>query len=314
MEYPSSNNNDINMWEWRGEDYCVPTDPQHDVQCPLWDDVNQDDDCLLYMLRDHTPFRDSGVFGYESLGIQDFTKPELEECQESSLVKRRRMLQFTSDANDRGIGNEQTTSTTVTSTVTEGSLTGKNLQESFHSNIERNSPFADNMHTFTNHVPNQSSDGWLASTSSEGMIHCSSNEMSCSRNSNISSNDQVTISEFCDMSPEVENDVVKEATNLATLKVFKGRKSFIKAPKKLTTSIAYPFTLIKPCGVQGNVTLKDINQRIRAPPPSRSKHKRDDDPWNSYPTSAFSGKPVVGKTKVQTEGGKGSITILRTKG
>ncbi|XP_072950411.1 protein XRI1-like isoform X3 [Typha angustifolia] len=262
MEYPSSNNNDINMWEWRGEDYCVPTDPQHDVQCPLWDDVNQDDDCLLYMLRDHTPFRDSGVFGYESLGIQDFTKPELEECQESSLVKRRRMLQFTSDANDRGIGNEQTTSTIVTSTVTEGSLTGKNLQESLHSSIERNSPFA----------------------------------------------------EFCDMSPEVENEVVKEATNLATLKVFKGRKSFIKAPKKLTTSIAYPFTLIKPCGVQGNVTLKDINQRIRAPPPSRSKHKRDDDPWNSYPTSAFSGKPVVGKTKVQTEGGKGSITILRTKG
>ncbi|KAI3749638.1 hypothetical protein L2E82_20253 [Cichorium intybus] len=65
---------------------------------------------------------------------------------------------------------------------------------------------------------------------------------------------------------------------------------------------------------EGAVTLKDINQKILTPPSSKSKKSHEQDPANSYPTSAFSGKPVVGKTKIHTEGGKGSITIMRTKG
>ena len=64
--------------------------------------------------------------------------------------------------------------------------------------------------------------------------------------------------------------------------------------------------------MHGDVTLNEINQRIRTPPPSKSK-ETDEDPV-VYPMSAFSGKPVVGKTKIRTEGGKGSITIMRTKG
>lgn len=89
-----------------------------------------------------------------------------------------------------------------------------------------------------------------------------------------------------------------------------GRKSIIRAPTKLASSVAYPFAFVKPCGVQGDVTLKDINQWIHTP----SKLKQDIENPAAYPTSAFSGKPVVGKTKIRTEGGKGSITIMRTKG
>lgn len=81
----------------------------------------------------------------------------------------------------------------------------------------------------------------------------------------------------------------------------------------MTSSVVLPFAFVKPCGVQGAVTLKDINQKIHTPPPSKSK-KNYEDPTISYPTSAFSGKPIVGKTKIRTEGGKGSITIMRTKG
>lgn len=88
-----------------------------------------------------------------------------------------------------------------------------------------------------------------------------------------------------------------------------GRKSLVQSPTKLTTSVVYPFALIKPCGAQGDVTLKDINRRIKAPPPKPKNEKNDD---QNYPTSAFSGKPVVAKTKIRTEGG--SITIMRTKG
>uniref|UniRef100_A0A0E0QR70 Uncharacterized protein n=1 Tax=Oryza rufipogon TaxID=4529 RepID=A0A0E0QR70_ORYRU len=46
----------------------------------------------------------------------------------------------------------------------------------------------------------------------------------------------------------------------------------------------YPFTLIKPSWEEGDViTLKDINQRIRAPPKKAPE---------TLGTSAFSGKPV----------------------
>ena len=81
--------------------------------------------------------------------------------------------------------------------------------------------------------------------------------------------------------------------------------SLVKVKENLTTSVAYPFTLIKPSWEEGDVTLQDINQRIHAPPKKAPE---------ILGTSAFSGKPVIGKTRIRTEGGKGSITILRTKG
>lgn len=91
-----------------------------------------------------------------------------------------------------------------------------------------------------------------------------------------------------------------------------GRKTFTRPVSKLPSSIIYPFAFIKPCGVHGDMTLKDINQKIRTPP---AKPKEDkEEPAVVIQTSAFSGKPVVGKTKIRTEGGKGSITIMRTKG
>ena len=80
--------------------------------------------------------------------------------------------------------------------------------------------------------------------------------------------------------------------------------STVKVKQNLTTSVAYPFTLIKPSWEEGDVTLQDINKRIHAP----SKKAPE-----ILGTSAFSGKPVIGKTRIRTEGGRGSITILRTK-
>jgi len=89
-------------------------------------------------------------------------------------------------------------------------------------------------------------------------------------------------------------------------------RNIIRA-KKVRTSVAFPFELIKPCSILGAVTLNDINEKIHAPPPYKIKHKNDEEP-NSHQASAISGKPVVHKTKIHTEGGKGSITISRTIG
>eukprot|EP00250_Pteridium_aquilinum_P020936 c24990_g1_i1 orf=43-1032(+) len=75
--------------------------------------------------------------------------------------------------------------------------------------------------------------------------------------------------------------------------------------------IVYPFALVKPCGIKGDATLKDINQRINMASPSQSSFKQSNTPSPSA-TSPFSGKPVLAVTKIHTEG-KGTITIMRTR-
>ncbi|XP_028115257.1 protein XRI1-like isoform X1 [Camellia sinensis] len=156
----------------------------------------------------------------------------------------------------------------------------------------------------------QSSEGWLADCFNNDEMHCSPDDLNLSGPSDV----QIDISEFCNTPPEYEACVAQEhPTGTRKNAVFKGRKSYMRTPTKLASSVAYPFAFIKPCGVRGDVTLKDINQRILTPPPSKSK-QGNEDPSASYPTSAISGKPVVGKTKIRTEGGKGSITIMITKG
>lgn len=101
---------------------------------------------------------------------------------------------------------------------------------------------------------------------------------------------------------------------LSCIAFFSGVISPTNYRTKLTSSVAIPFTFIKPCEARGHSTLKDINQRIHAPPPTRPRLEMHNDTAVGYSTSPFSGKPVIVKTKILTEGGKGSITVLRTKG
>eukprot|EP00250_Pteridium_aquilinum_P001007 c11188_g1_i1 orf=437-1207(-) len=72
--------------------------------------------------------------------------------------------------------------------------------------------------------------------------------------------------------------------------------------------LAYPFALVKPIGIQGDITLQDINQRINTTP--CSVKTRFAQPKNA--SSPYSGKSVLALTKIYTEG-KGTITIMRTK-
>eukprot|EP00250_Pteridium_aquilinum_P033336 c5473_g1_i1 orf=498-1565(-) len=74
-------------------------------------------------------------------------------------------------------------------------------------------------------------------------------------------------------------------------------------------ALAYPFALVKPSGIQGDVTLQDINQRIKSV--LSAPRCGAEDPCKSL-ASPLSGKSVLALTKIQTEG-KGTITILRTR-
>ncbi|XP_058103253.1 protein XRI1-like isoform X2 [Magnolia sinica] len=290
------------QWEWQGDDYYLQRDPNLNISPCLWDGVNQNEEDYSYMLDETTPVKACMDFDCHVSEYGENIKG-LDECREPSQLKRRRMLHFNPQATDPCNCDEQIPSAFVKSKDREMSLVEDGLAE----NMQWAPSFPDDRCTSGNDGLDQSSEGWLAN------CFIDSDEMNVSG----ASDDQVDISEFCKVPPEMGADIMQEPSTPAPRSFFKiisGRKSCMPAPTKLATSVAYPFALIKPCGVEGDVTLKDINQRIRIPPPSESKDKNDEDPACSYPTSAFSGKPVVVKTKIRTEGGKGSITIMRTKG
>ncbi|KAF8391982.1 hypothetical protein HHK36_022322 [Tetracentron sinense] len=289
-------------WEIPGEDYYLQKDSNLDIE--LWDGIDQNEEDLSYMFDETTPIKDCGDLAYHVTDSEKSMNKELDECRESSSqVKRRRMLQFNTHVTDPSLCGEQMASAFLKSKERVHSF-----EETLPDTSQWVSEYSDRC-TYGGEGLDQSSEGWLANCFSDAPMHISSDEMNLS----AVSDDQIDITEFCNISTEIEADMVQECATRTPRSVFKGRKSYMQTPTKLASSVAYPFALIKPCGVHGDVTLKDINQRIRTPPPTTLKHS-DDDSSASYPTSAFSGKPVVVKTKIRTEGGKGSITIMRTKG
>ncbi|XWS64022.1 hypothetical protein CRYUN_Cryun06bG0151200 [Craigia yunnanensis] len=89
-----------------------------------------------------------------------------------------------------------------------------------------------------------------------------------------------------------------------------------KKKKRVITRVVYPFALVKPGGIEGDMTLNDINERILMPPTRPIQHPVGDfacRPCVSADGPGLSGKAVVALTKIHTQG-RGTITIIRTKG
>ncbi|KAJ1410532.1 hypothetical protein SESBI_21843 [Sesbania bispinosa] len=81
--------------------------------------------------------------------------------------------------------------------------------------------------------------------------------------------------------------------------------------------IAYPFEMVKPGGVEGETTLKDINNQILMIPSASKPIPHPVKDSVSHPCIlaggfGISGKAVVSLTRIHTQG-RGSITIIRTK-
>ncbi|OQU85505.1 hypothetical protein SORBI_3004G258000 [Sorghum bicolor] len=146
-----------------------------------------------------------------------------------------------------------------------------------------------------------------------------------------SESSQSKVARTSKIAPTTESFVMQETRKPSTLKVSKAypftlikpsqeegtseiaptTESFVmqetRKPSTLKVSKAFPFALIKLSREESDVTLQDINQqnqRIHAPPKKAPE---------ILGTSHLSGKPVIGMTRIRTEGGRGSITILRTK-
>ncbi|XP_012476350.1 protein XRI1 isoform X2 [Gossypium raimondii] len=267
----------------------------------VWTPMTLNEEDLSYMFNETTPVKECGDLSYHYTCNDDISKETEDTRETSSRLKRRRVLQFDTFEVDSSLFCDEMPSTFLKSRERD-----ELLAEVLPDASQRVAGFSEDASAFSYEGLDQLCEGWLAEYFNDAEMLLSSNDM----NLNTSSDIQIDISEYFNAQPESGPDAVqKQATQTPQNVVFKGRKSFICPPTKLPSSIAYPFAFIKPCGFHGDVTLKDINQRIQTPPPSKPKQSNED-----LPTSAFSGKLVVGKTKIRTEGGKGSITIMRTKG
>ncbi|CAI0561083.1 unnamed protein product [Linum tenue] len=296
----SSNSSSGGNWNWQLENHDIPKNMDPDS---LWNEVGLNEEDLSYMFDETTPVKACGDLAYH-IGHGDSMNKELQECREtSSQLKRRRMLQYDTELLASPYCDEEMSSAFLKSNERVDSL-------------EDVLPVASQwVHGATGYDSlDHSSEGRLYECFKDTEMQCSSVDMDFAG----SSEGQIDIRDLCHPSPELSaNAVTNRVSRLPKNIIFRGksdswRRSFIRPPTRLPSSVAYPFAFIKPCAYHGDVTLKDINQRILTPPPSKSKQQEEDPA--TYPTSAFSGKPVVGKTKIRTEGGKGSITIMRTKG
>ncbi|XP_044501736.1 protein XRI1-like isoform X2 [Mangifera indica] len=301
---PDCGSNEIlEPWNWQRDENCHQMGSNFDMWDCQWNELTLNAEDLSYMLDDvTTPVKECGDLAYYATYSGNVNKEQIEQRENSSRLKRRRVLQF---------DDEVAKSSLFSSEMPSAFLAPNERENRIDEVLPEVSPwvsgFAD--------VPDSSLEGldqsferWLAQCLNDSEMNFSPDDM----NFSMASDGQIDITDFSNPPPACDANVVQPHVPRTPQRniIFKGRKSIIRAPTKLASSVAYPFAFVKPCGVQGDVTLKDINQWIHTP----SKLKQDIENPAAYPTSAFSGKPVVGKTKIRTEGGKGSITIMRTKG
>ncbi|KAL3634461.1 hypothetical protein CASFOL_021515 [Castilleja foliolosa] len=295
-------NNHDDVWDWQSQDYSLQVQDNTTIEMPksLLNGVSENAEDITYVFNDETtPLKACGDLAYHFTN-NEVTGKELDQYKESSSqVKRRRMLQFESEVLDAPLCTDV------------AFLRSKVPQESLENAISEMSQwvsgFAEETPVSNDESLDPSSERWIADCFNDTEMNFRAENITAPR---ASDDVQIDITDLCN-SPPPQNDVKKNPVRSHQNVVFKGKKSYIRTPPRLSSSVVYPFTFIKPCGVDGDMTLKDINQRIHNPPKPKPN---EDDPSDSYPKSAFSGKPVVGKTKIRTEGGKGSITIMRTKG
>ncbi|XP_027906861.1 protein XRI1-like isoform X1 [Vigna unguiculata] len=305
MDYNNNDGGAREPWDWQGENYSLEKTSDFEISEDLWNDVPQNKDS--YMLDDETtPVKACGDLAYNVNDSNNMQK-ELEECRETySQAKRRRMLQFNSQDSDQSLSNEEMS----LSYLQNGKDPAKDIFPEVSQWMSGTSDYTVGSASASDYVNLESTETWLAEYFNDAEMDFSPDELNFSGADDV----QIDVAELSTtITPSRQENAVQMHHVPRTTRniIIKGRKSFIHTPTKLASSVAYPFAFIKPSGAHGDVTLKEINQRIRTPAPSKSKQIGDDP--SAYPKSAFSGKPVVGKTKIRTEGGKGSITIMRTK-
>ncbi|CAA2998386.1 Hypothetical predicted protein [Olea europaea subsp. europaea] len=295
-----NHDNANNTWDWQSQNYILEDSTCIDVSKCLLNGVNQNENFSYIFEDEATPVKACGDLAYHVTNYATAGK-ELEQYREpSSQVKRRRTLQFESEVLDAPLGNDEA--------FLRSQETQDSLEEAMSEMSQWVAGFAEGTSASSNECLDPASEGWISDCFNDAEMLFNTDDLSSASGA---SDVPIDITELCNTPPEYQSKTVQKQPALTRGNVvLRGKKSYIRSPPKLASTVVYPFAFVKPCGMHGDLTLKDINQKIHTPP----SIPEEKDPSLSFPTSAITGKPVVGKTKIRTEGGKGSITIMRTKG
>ncbi|CAM0884347.1 unnamed protein product [Alopecurus aequalis] len=273
------------LWEWQSPEFDLQKDLLPAPSSSLWAETNHNVIDSWSLFDEQTPIKECTDINLPFCDIGDITLKDFDEGKETLQAKRRRMLQFCPENVEMDFP------------MTDG------LSESLQLNLD----FSSDEHLLQCDGTEEMPEEWLVDCSQDSVPGCPPPEVSSPPSVSVEAN--ITAPENC-LVEEARSKKIEKKPPQSRPTPLKAGRNILRA-KKLKASVAYPFELIKPCGFRGDTTLRDINQKIHAPPPYKIRHKYDP---VSYEASAISGKPVVHKTKIHTEGGKGSITITRTRG
>ncbi|KAG6382342.1 hypothetical protein SASPL_157989 [Salvia splendens] len=283
----SYNNNGSDMCGWRNQVYSLEDNTSIEASKSLMNEVEHNVDHISYMFdNETTPVKACGDLPYYVSNNGTSGKESELYRDHSSQVKRRRMLQFESEVLETPICND------------EEFLRSKETEQSLEAAISDMSEwvagFTNGMSAASNECLDPSSEGWMADCFNDPGVHL------CNEDFNSA----------CGGASDVQIDItgnLKTISVTSTSRLISQRSVNVLLQSFATLLLLMRSRTILVLALLETLSSKDINQRIHNPP--KPKPAEDE-----YPTSAFSGKPVVGKTKIHTEGGKGSITIMRTKG
>ncbi|XP_024382123.1 uncharacterized protein [Physcomitrium patens] len=306
-------------WLWREDAFKLDSESYIEVAKSFWDDLTQNDEELFASTppivneRESSPshIADCSQEG-DSIGPSDYAA---ENC---GRIKRRRMLHFSvtgdecvpasSPAFDSGSTNDSPFMSCV------GSL-GSGTDEFL--NPAPSSPnsiwFSKDDTSADNSIPEETGQVFDDKCSENTETHCSSDKPKPKvRSAKHGEAPGASIVS----SPSSEGEVLQGPLTPFSKGSTPGwRPSPLTRFRVKATPVAYPFNLVKPYSAHGDVTLNDINQRIKSPSPrpTRRQSARDIQKSPAHSGSGLSGKAVVECIKLHTEG-KGSITIMKTRG
>ncbi|XP_057864597.2 protein XRI1 [Cryptomeria japonica] len=295
-------------WQWQGEEFQLDGDSPLAISHTLWGNLNEEESRNLF---ESTPAKDCMESKLAPTSVDKQGNGEesslllgMQEDVDSPRSKRRRMLQFSDPTMcNEDNGHRLETFEGCRNSTMDGCVDVHSPELNSQGLLCKEDPYSS-----VSESMKQESTSWVDNCLNDGELQLMSDELEGA----VDFDDQIDISEFCQLqASESEFEIQHTAPSQAILP---GKKIRHHTPTRLVTPVAYPFTLVKPCGVQGDVTLNDINQRILMPN-SGVQHGSDCDGLASQPVSSlpYSGKAVVSLTKIHTEG-NGSITIMRTKG
>ncbi|KAE8800494.1 protein XRI1 [Hordeum vulgare] len=290
MDFDGGIGDQSEMWDWQNQEFDLQKDLLPAPSTSLWAEANHNEVDSWSLFDEQTPIKECTDIDLPFCGIGDIIIKDFDEGKETLQAKRRRMLQFCPD--NAGLD----------CSLTDGLL----------ENLQVNLDFSSDEHLLHCDGTEELPEEWLVDCSQDSESRSPQEEVK-SLSAAVETNVSVLENSLVELEEQPIIKVVKKPVQTKPTPLKAGR-NIIRAKKLKAASVAYPFELIKPCGFRGDTTLRDINKKILSPPPYRIKHKIDEVPALFQEASAISGKPVVHKTKIHTEGGKGSITITRTRG